>query len=113
MLSQLQSHPVLILGVVKYEHRLKETVEQFKATVELVDGSYLRINEVWLNGELKKYAYYWLTPTDVVIQGWDNAPHHPEINTFPHHTHKKDEVESSIVRSLADVLDLLKRKISG
>lgn len=113
MLSQLQSRPALILGVVKYEHRLKESVEQFKAIVELVDGSYLRINEVWLNGELAKYAYYWLTPTDNVLQGWDNAPHHPKINTFPHHMHKEDEVESSQVRSLADVLDLLQQKISG
>ena len=113
MLSQLQSHPALILTVVKYEHRLKESVEQFKAIVELVDGSYLRINEVWLNGELEKYAYYWLTPTDSIIQGWDNAPHHLEISTYPHHTHTKNRISVSQVRSLADVLDSLKQKISG
>ncbi len=113
MLSQLQSYPALILGVVKYEHLLKESVEQFKAVVELVDGSYLRINEVWLNGKLKKYAYYRLSPTDVVIQGWDNAPHHPEISTYPHHTHTKNRIGASQVRSLADVLDLLKQRISS
>jgi len=81
MLSQLHAYPTLILSVVKYEHRLKESVEQFKAVVELVDGSYLRINEVWIKGALEKYAYYWLTPTGAVIQGWDNAPHHPSTRT--------------------------------
>ena len=111
MLLQLQSHPSLILGVVNYEHRLKESVEQFKAVIELVDGSYLHINEVWLNGTLEKYAYYWLTPTETVIQGWDNAPHHPKINTFPHHTHWKNSIESSQIRSLVDILDFLQQKI--
>ncbi len=113
MLSQLRSHPTLIQTVVKYERRLKMSVEQFKAVVELSDGSYLHINEVWVDGELEKYAYYWLTPTDTVIQGWDNAPHHPRISTYPHHTHTKTGVDTSQIHSLFDVLDLLKNTIGN
>lgn len=60
MLAIIQAHP-LIRTVVKYQHYLTETVEQFKAIVELVDGSYLHINEVWVDGKLKKYAYYYTT----------------------------------------------------
>jgi len=62
MLGTLQTHSV-IRAVINYQHRLVETVEQFKATAELVDGSYLHINEVWVDGDLKKYAYYRLSPS--------------------------------------------------
>lgn len=111
MLSQLRAHPALIQNVIKYERRLKESIEQFKAVVELANGSYLHINEVWIDGVLEKYAYYWLTPTDTVIQGWDNAPHHPEVRTHPHHTHRESEVGASEIRCLADVLNFLKKSI--
>jgi hypothetical protein len=111
MLAQLKNYPKLILAVIKYEHRLTETIEQFKAVVQLVDSSQLHINEVWLDGELIKYAYYWLTLTGEVIQGWDNAPHHPEISTHPHHLHRAGQIYSSEVRALADVLDLLTQRL--
>ena len=111
MLSQLKFRSDLVITIVKYERRLRETVEQFKAVVELADGSYLHVNEVWIDGRLKKYAYYWLTPTDAVIQGWDNAPHHPKISTHPHHTHINGGVDTSSIRSLTDILDYLAQRI--
>lgn len=74
---------------------------------ELVDGSRFHANEVWVNGELHKYAYYHVTPTGDIIQGWDNAPHHPEVDTHPHHWHKQGVVVASTVRSLVDALNSL------
>ncbi len=111
MLSQLQARSKLVVAITKYEHRLSGSVEQFKAIAQLVDGSRLHLNEVWLDGQLHKYAYYWLMPADEVIQGWDNAPHHSEVNTYPHHVHIVGDVHSSQVRSLADVLDILEQKL--
>jgi hypothetical protein len=35
---------------------------------------------------------------------WDNAPHHPEISTFPYHKHEGEQVVSSIRVSVEDVL---------
>ena len=55
-----------------------------KTDTQLVDGSRLQVNEVRIGGQLRKYAYYRLTPTGEVLQGWDNAPHHPEITSYPH-----------------------------
>jgi hypothetical protein len=31
--------------------------------------------------------YYWLTPDNQLKIGWDNAPHHVELENFPHHKH--------------------------
>ncbi len=113
MLADLQSYPQLILEIVSYEHRINDVVAQHKAVVRLVDGSTLHINEVWIEGELRKYAYYQVSPTGDVVQGWDNAPHHLSVSTYPHHRHGSGEVEASAVRSLADVLDILVAQLAG
>jgi len=97
----------LIAAIVHLTHRLDGSFEQFKAKIQLVDGSYLHINEVYVSHELRKYAYYWVTPTGEVLQGWDNAPHHPEIASYPHHFHQQDHVYPSPVRTLEDVFKSL------
>jgi len=111
MLSQLESYPKIITHVIKYEHRLKGSVEQFKAIVQLVDGSRLHINEMWVNSELTKYAYYWLNTTDKIIHSWDNAPHHPEISTHPHHLHISGKVYVSKVQQFSDVIEFFKHQL--
>lgn len=77
----------MVREIVSYDHRINGAVAQQKAIVRLVDGSNLLINEVWIEGEMRKYAYYQVTPTGDVVQGWDNAPHHPGVSTYPHHHH--------------------------
>lgn len=97
----------LITSVPSITHRLEGSVEQFKAEVELIDGSRLHINEVYIRDELCKYAYYRPTPSEEILQGWDNAPHHPEITSFPDHVHQGGAVRASEVRSLDAVLKTL------
>ena len=58
-----------------------------KMGLRLIDGSSLRIWEKRFRGSLQRYSYYWLDELNNQIIGWDNAPHHPEIKTFPHHKH--------------------------
>lgn len=111
MLGQLHARPELISAVLQYEHRLRDAVEQCKAVVQLVDGTRLHISEVWLDGELRKYAYYQVTPDGEVVRGWDNAPHHPEVRTYPHHLHDAGETRPSMVRALSDVLDILAEEL--
>lgn len=108
MLEELRDSSV-VLQIAHYEHRFSGTVEQFKADVYLTDGSRLHVNEVWLQGQLHKYAYYWLAPGGGIIQGWDNAPHHPHIATFPDHSHTRHGIEASTIRNLSDVLDALEQ----
>lgn len=113
MLKKLKERPELISAIFKYEHHLRDEVEQIKAVVQLADGSFLHLNEVWLGGALRKYAYYQLTPTNDIIRGWDNAPHHPEISTHPHHLHRASIIQQSDVRSLDDLLSTLAAELSG
>ncbi len=77
--------------------------EFLKMRLRLIDGSSLRIWEKKFKGSLQRYSYYWLDELDNQIIGWDNAPHHTEIETFPHHKHMDGEAFSSKDK-LIDVL---------
>ena len=62
-----------------------------KCRVHFWDGSYLDIYEV-VSTELTyplrvSYAYTYIDHQGNLIFRYDNAPHHPEIITFPHHKH--------------------------
>jgi hypothetical protein len=59
----------------------------FKLKVVLADGSTLRISEQYYRDTLEQYAYYWLDVNNCLLIGWDNAPHHPHLPSFPHHKH--------------------------
>jgi hypothetical protein len=53
----------------------------------LPDGTNLRLTEQWNGAVLERYSYYWLTASNALRIGWDNAPHHTRLAIFPHHKH--------------------------
>jgi len=55
--AELRSYATLVVAVVSLNHRVNGTVEQLKADMQLVDGSRLQVSEVYIGGQLRKYAY--------------------------------------------------------
>ena len=49
------------------------------------------------------YRYHYMYAKDQLIFRCDNAKHHMEIKTYPHHKHIEDKVESSEI-NLFDIL---------
>lgn len=78
------------------------------------DGSTLEFEEIL---ELQKtrritkvyYKYHYQHADGTLVFRYDNAPHHPEVPTFPDHLHIEDRVEAAEPPDLSDVL----RKIDG
>ena len=103
--SVLDEYGAIILRVEAIEYLENEDVELLKGKVTLIDGSVLRISEVWVDGKLEKYSYFWLDEENDLIIGWDNAPHHIQVNTYPHHKHTKRGVVESDAHSLEAVMD--------
>ena len=76
--------------------RLGEGVAHYRLRTTLLDGSLLqcaeraslRLGQVHID----KYSFHWQRPDGSLIRRWDNAPHHPEISSFPHHLHVGDEL---------------------
>jgi len=51
-----------------------------------------------------KYRYQYMNEQQDLIFRYDNAPHHPDIETFPHHKHDMNEIKASDEPKFFDVL---------
>ena len=71
-----------------------------KWRLELVGGYIL---DLYFNETLGKYGYT-LVQAGMRVLGWDNARHHKDIRTYPHHKHIGEAVTESFEISLGDVL---------
>lgn len=88
-----------------------------KTRFVLRDGSYIDV-QFSASG---RYSYHWeRRHIDGKLYRFDNAPHHPEVATFPHHLHDGSEekvVESQIsVRpeeAVPQILDFARAKLRG
>lgn len=82
-----------------------------KIRIMLKDTSYI---DFWCS-ETGRYSYHWeRRHVDGKMFRFDNAPHHVNISTFPHHFHngsESDVVESSLSRmpkeAISQVLDFV------
>ncbi|MBF0230434.1 MAG: hypothetical protein HQK63_12750 [Desulfamplus sp.] len=77
------------------------------------DGSNLRVTEQWEGEIVIRYSYYWLNSDNTLKVGWDNAPHHKNIEGFPHHKHieKQKNIESSPEKTLEDVMAFIVKNL--
>lgn len=99
----------IVKSIEKYEISEEEQVSALKAKLRLFDGTIVWVREVWIKDKIEAYSYYWLRPDETVIIGWDNAPHHKKINSFPHHRHINNSIEASQEKSLGEVLEFIRR----
>ena len=74
---------------------IDENACYIKAVLAFATGYELYLAEyVIVRGELvqrSKYRYQLLSADKKPLARWDNAPHHKEISTFPHHRHDAAE----------------------
>jgi hypothetical protein len=54
-----------------------------------------------------KYRYHLQTSDGEMVSRWDNAAHHSDVPSFPHHRHDSDGVHPSSPMTIPKVLDNL------
>ncbi|MCE4606776.1 MAG: DUF6516 family protein [Desulfurococcales archaeon] len=81
----------------------------------LIDDCKVYIMEFISDKGLVKYSYTLLL-RDIVMVRYDNAPHHPNITTHPHHKHIMGRIEpledSSIEKFLEEIENLVSENCS-
>lgn len=87
-----------------------------RGTLTLIDGSELKLLEYTniSRGQPTVLRYRFQRQTaGKLIARWNNAPHHPEVETFPHHKHVKgdDKPKPSRVTTLISVLKEIEAEI--
>jgi hypothetical protein len=108
--------------LLEIEEKFKEDVERIvpleldgetlRVVLHLKDGTSLRVTEQWTGKALKRYSYYWLNPANELKVGWDNAPHHTQLENFPHHKHigQQKNMQPSEEASLEEVMGVIRVK---
>lgn len=92
----------------------QEDTESFllKLKIEFKNKSELFARES-INRKLRKYSFHWRSENGQLIMRWDNAKHHKELSTFPHHRHEYSEenVLENIEVGLIDILKLIENQL--
>lgn len=109
----LKSHSSIIKSYKITKDFSKKNKYIFELKVVLKNETKLENREAitLINDIIKRnYKYQWMRSDNSLIVRWDNAPHHPSIDTFPHHMHvgKNSNVKSSKEMILAKVLNFIK-----
>jgi len=109
IISHLKSKPLISsLKIVVIDEVFTRSVLRLRCNL-LPSSYYFDIRLIQTENEtIYSYQLY----TDYPIVRWDNAPHFPDIKTFPHHFYNiKGEVEASPLQGsvLEDLDDVLKK----
>jgi hypothetical protein len=98
--------------IVIESFRIQEIVPDREGIIEgrlrFWDGSLLEFVEVLVEHGVilvkTDYAYHYQSAQNQVVFRYDNAPHHPEIATHPHHKHTFKTIEPTAPPHLGSVL---------
>ena len=103
----MRARLILSSAVVSFHYIQEEAVGDigyFRVRCTLIDGSELQLIERFRDAAnapvVEKYSFHWQRSDGTPICRWDNAPHHREVATFPHHLH---EGETGVVRVHAPI----------
>lgn len=63
--------------------------------------------------QVAKYSFHWQDAAGQLLKRWDNAAHHPELPTRPHHVHDSAEanVQPHAPISAEEVLALIEAEV--
>ncbi len=85
-----------------------ETV-YLKGNLLFIDSSSLEIalfaEKTGASVTIDKYRLHYMDKQGAMIFRYDNAPHHRELSSFPHHKHTPDNVARSSMPSIKNVLN--------
>jgi hypothetical protein len=116
LLEYIEICPLITnVNILRHDYHCNESEQilLFRLKVYFIDHSTLELFErvLVMNSETErtKYSYHWQNNNNKLIHRWDNAPHHPELSSFPHHQHNPSETIASSDISGLDILKHIAR----
>jgi hypothetical protein len=110
-LFRLLDSSAVVLSFDVIDHRVWHTGSYTRLKILFRDGSELHTRE-FVNDVERKYSFHWQSRDGELIIRWDNAPHHPELDTFPDHKHFNGQVVATLELSLRDVFKVIEERLS-
>lgn len=83
----------------------------YRIKIQIENNTLLFVREYYDKSE-RIYSYHWQDVNNELIIRWDNAPHHRQLKTFPHHIHTSDGIFDNSEISLREVLENIQKQLS-
>ena len=97
----------------------EEEILIYRFKIRMPDNSLFEMRERVISKkdgliETTTYSFHWQNTDNEIVKRWDNAPHHPEIKTYPHHVHvgKENHIFPSLPLTGLDVIALMNEETS-
>jgi len=107
---------VLSSNIQKYFGPGAKTV-YLRGQLTIIDSSTLEIAMFATESRgtltVDKYRLHYMNGAGQMLFRYDNSPHHPEIDTHPHHKHTPDQIIPSNMPSIQDILNEISAIIVG
>lgn len=105
----------IIIDTQVLTQRQDNRIMELRVRLKLLDNSILEITEILVfDISKRKYSFQWMDENYDLKIRWDNAPHHRQIATFPHHKHIKQEenIHESEEPTIEEILELIRSEIN-
>lgn len=103
------SHPTILSSTLQKHVGPDNKTIYLKGCITFIDQSILEISFFATTFRNKiaidKYRFQYMDKKNKMVFRYDNAPHHRELSTFPHHKHLHNAVNPSTQPSIADILN--------
>lgn len=105
--NTVNSNPVVLSSHIEKQFGPDGTTLYLRGALRFIDSSVLEIalfTSEALNGiDIDKYRFQYMSADGQMIFRYDNAPHHPETTSFPHHKHIPDKVMPSSMPTIKNL----------
>jgi hypothetical protein len=104
----------IIIATQVLTQRQDNRIMEFRVRLKLTDNSILEITEIFVfDISKRKYSFQWMDENYDLKIRWDNAPHHRQIATFPHHKHieQEENIHESEEPTVEEILELIRSEI--
>ncbi len=99
LISEIQKRKVNdFLGIIEGKLHFENGILDLLEVIKITDNKLSK----------KKYKYHFRNHTNEMIFRYDNAPHHQNVDTFPHHKHLPDSIIESSVPNISQILSEIK-----
>ena len=102
------SSPLVLSSHVEKQYGPSGDTVYLKGSLQFIDSSVLEFAVFAAASPeitIDKYRYQYMKKDGRLIFRYDNAPHHPEVSSFPHHKHTSDKVAVSSMPVIKDILN--------
>lgn len=107
--NTIASNPIILSSNIQKQFGPEDETVYLKGNLLFIDFSVLEIalfaNKVQNKISIDKYRFHYMNKDGKLVFRYDNAPHHHEIPTFPHHKHTSNKVMQSLMPSIKDILN--------